>query len=194
MKTTPPSFPRLTVQQSLEQQYPGRLETPASQASIPKNEYVVYILESDDGVIAVGHGRANRARVIFDSKEFITRGHLKALFVRLHQLFAKPGTRFGRYLVRCGSKVDAQKLEKAIHARVGGNKRKLPAYIENALFLGLDPHSIPWLLLKQAVASSYDGLADLEGWSKKGFIKPADWIIISKRLQFDLVVRKRRTK
>ena len=191
MKTNSPSSPGPTVLQRLQRHYPDRLDLSASLASLPKKQYMVYILESDDGVIAVGHGQANRARVIFDAKETITRGHLKALFVRLHQLFAQPGTGFRRYLVGCASKPEALKLEKEVHALVGGNRRKLPAYIQDALFAGLTPHTIPWLLLKQAVASSYDGLADLEGWRKKGLIKPNDWKIISERLQLDRVIRNR---
>ncbi len=193
MKTNHPPVAGSAILQQLQQHYPGRVALPAGMASLPKKQYMVYVLESDDGVIAVGHGQANRARVIFDAKETITRGHLKALFVRLYQLFAKPGTRFGRYLMGCASKPEALTLEKELHGLVGGNRRKLPAYIEDALFDGLAPHTIPWLLLKQAVASSYDGLADLEGWRKKGLIKPADWKIVSERLQLDRVIRKRKT-
>ncbi|MEN9636335.1 MAG: hypothetical protein RL077_4739 [Verrucomicrobiota bacterium] len=194
MKNNSTSEPGLPALQVLQRNYGAMLVCPDGLASIPEHQYLVYILESDDGVIAVGHGKANRARVIFDSSESITRGHLKALFVRLNQLFAKPSTRFGRYLVSCSSKSAAQKLEKEIHALIGGNKRKLPLAIENALFKGFAPHSIPWLLLQQAVASSYDGLSDLESWNKKGLIKPDDWKTICGRLQLGRVVSNRKTK
>ena len=89
MKNNSTSETGLSALQVLQRNYGAMLVCPDGLASIPKHQYLVYILESDDGVIAVGHGKANRARVIFDSAESITRGHLKALFVRLHQLFAK---------------------------------------------------------------------------------------------------------
>jgi len=196
MKTKTPPDVGKTVLETLKQHFPGRVMLPKGLADVPrKKQYMVYVLVSDDGVILAGHGRCNRAQVIFDSEDRVAPGgHLKAFFVRLHVLFASQGTRFSRYLLRCDSKEEAKKLEKQVHGIIGGNNRKLPTYIENALFDGLTPHTFPWLFLQLALTSSFDGLADLMRWKGKGFIKPEDWKIISDRLRLERVIRRCKTK
>ena len=166
---------------TLNQQYPGEIVVPHNVAAIPSNQYFVYILALNDAAIVVGHGRKNRARVIFDGLGQTT-VHFKAILVRLHHLYAPPGAIFTRYLIKCASKVDATQRERALHALIGGNVPQVPEEIDKKLFDGVDVGSLPWVLLKVAQASSYDGLSDLRKWRSLGIIDDHSWKIINLRL------------
>lgn len=165
----------------LDQHYPGEIVVPQSVAAIPNNRYFVYILALNDTAIVVGHGRKDRARVIFDGLGQTT-VHFKAILVRLHHLYAPPGATFTRYLIKCANKVEATQRERALHALIGGNVPQVPEEIDDKLFDGVDAGSLPWVLLKVAQASSYDGLSDLRKWRGLGIIDDQSWAVITARL------------
>ena len=167
----------------LNQHFPGRVIIPQVLANIPAQGYMVYVLSCDDRAIVVGHGKKNRARIILDSATLITLNHVKAIFVRLHHLFPKKGSKFDRYLITCASKEEAKAVERQLHTLIGGNSRGLPARIRRQLFAGITRHSMPWLFLKLALLSSFDGLADLRGWHRARIIDAKTWRVISKKLQ-----------
>ena len=66
--------------------------------------YCVYILTIGNNPVVVGHGKKNRARVIFDNRDTITPGHIKAIIVRLYTLFGSGDANSKRYLIECESK------------------------------------------------------------------------------------------
>jgi hypothetical protein len=173
------------IETTLRNLFPDRLLIPASVKEIPDNGYLVYILERDDNALVVGHGRKNRAKVIFDDLDRTTSGHIKAIFVRLHHLDATEETRFGRYVITCDDKKDAQAVEAKLHAIIQGNHREVPAAIEASLFGDLPDSSIAKMLLKIAIASAFDGLYDLKSWRKKGIIDEQTWQIVSGKLQLN---------
>jgi hypothetical protein len=166
---------------TLNQHYPGEVIVPQNVAGIPSNQYFVYILALNDAAIVVGHGRRNRARVIFDGLGQTT-VHFKAILVRLHHLYAPPGAIFTRYLIKCASKVEATQREHALHALIGGNVPQVPEEMDDKLFDGVDVGSLPWVLLKVAQASSYDGLSDLNKWRNLGIIDDPSWATIRGKL------------
>ena len=172
-----------SIKSILSIHYPGRWREPASIDDLHDKDYMVYILERNDEAIVVGHGRKNRAKVIFDDLHRTTNGHIKAIFVRLYHIYADKHTQFFRYVVTCSSKKDAQKVEAHLHTVIKGNHRKLPSDIEGAIFKGLPANGVEIILLKIALASSFDGLSDLKMWRRKGIIDDYAWKIISKRLQ-----------
>ncbi len=161
----------------------GQVIQPQRLQDIPRNQYMVYALIRNHQPIVVGHGQYNRARVILDTPAVITRPHIKALFVRLYHLFGDPDDHYERFVLVCRHKQEALALESALHSQFGGNSRELPTEIEAALFADFKRYSIPWMLLHMALMSSYDGLADLAGWQRKGLISAQDWALISARLQ-----------
>ena len=94
--------------------YLRRMISPASVESIPKEGYMVYILICGDNPIVIGHGKRNRARVIFDTKTSKpTTGHIKAIFVRLYDIYSD--CHFQRYIILCSDKKEAQEIEKELH-------------------------------------------------------------------------------
>ncbi len=162
--------------------YPNRVVRPTSQADLmPPGRYGVYILALNERPIVLGHGRRNRARVIFDDTASITPNHIKSIFVRLYHLYGS-GT-FARYLINCADKTEAIEIETSLHHRIGGNSRDLPKDILDKLFSGIEPEGICALLLKIALTSSYDGISDLRRWKKARLIKESDWNIISFKLR-----------
>jgi hypothetical protein len=173
------------IETTLRNLFPDRLLIPASVKEIPDNGYLVYILERDDNALVVGHGRKNRAKVIFDDLDRTTSGHIKAIFVRLHHLDATEETRFGRYVITCDDKKHAQAVEAQLHAVIQGNHREIPESIEALLFGDLPDTSIAKMLLKIAIASAFDGLYDLKSWRKKGIIDEQTWQIVSAKLQLN---------
>lgn len=166
---------------TLNQHYPGQVIVPQNVAEIPNKEYFVYILALNDAAIVVGHGRKNRARVIFDGLGQTT-VHFKAIFVRLHHLYAPPGAVFARYLITCANKDEATERECLLHNLIGGNVPQVPDEIDEQLLQGVDAGSLPWVLLKVALASSYDGLSDLRKWRNLGIIDDPNWAIITAKL------------
>jgi hypothetical protein len=174
-----------SIKSTLSKLYPDRWLAPASVEDIHHKDYMVYILERDGEAIVVGHGRKNRAKVIFDDLRKTTNGHIKAIFVRLHHLYAAKHTKFFRYVITCSSKKDAQVVEAHLHAVIKGNHRKLPSDIEDGIFEGLPSNGVAKMLLEIALASSFDGLSDLKTWRRKGILDDCVWQVISKKLQLD---------
>src|SRR6059058_939858 len=114
-----------TLFDHLQKRYSGRVELPADVSGILPGFFYVYILTVDGQPIIVGHGKKNRAQVIFDSETSATSGHIKALMVRLHLRFASDSAVYGRYLIQCASKAEAQEIEAELH-QFGGNTLRLP--------------------------------------------------------------------
>lgn len=161
--------------------YPNRISIPNNVDDIEKENYVVYILTYNNTPIVVGHGKRNRARVIFDDLNQITQGHIKSLFVRIYQLY---GTKtFNRFIIACTSKKEAQLIEKKLHIEIGGNSNLIDNQLLENLFSGFDIESKEWLFLKLALLSSFDGLSDLKKWRRNKIISNDIWDIISNRLR-----------
>ncbi len=167
----------------LQQLYPNRIISPMNLDEIPNSGYLVYILIYNNKPIVLGHGKKNRAKVILDNVNHITRNHLKALFVRLYNLFGDG--QFERYLISCQNKEEAKYIENNLHRQIGGNNRNIPAEIRNHLFHGLDPNSVSYLLLEIALRSSFDGLSDIRKWRADGILSDDIWADISQRLQLN---------
>jgi len=172
-----------TVRETLESAFPGQLMAPSCRSDIPKNKaYMIYVLVRNDHAIVTGHGKFNRAQVIFDDKNHVTKNHIKAVYVRLYHLFGQSTDRYERYVIVFPSKPEAVAAESAMHKIIGGNKLSLPVSITEALFRGLDPKGRPMLFLKIALASAYDGFTDLRGWQKLGLIEASESAIIAEKL------------
>ena len=170
------------TEQTLFAYYPERVAQVTEVTDLlPRTDYGVYILTLNDKAIVVGHGKYNRARVIFDDLETITNQHIKAIFVRLYHLFGEG--EFRRYHIRCSSKEESQKVEKDLHQKIGGDSRELPEQILERLFKGIESGSSVETLLKISLVSSFDGLSDLRLWRRKGIISDSDWEIITKKLK-----------
>jgi len=170
----------MKIRQELEQCYPGRINEPRSVQDIPSNVFLVYVLVCDGVPIVLGHGRRNRARVIFDDADRISPGHIKAIVVRAYQLFG--GASFERYLIECADKEDARATEKFLHGKFRGNTRALPGTIESKIFQGLEG-TVAEIILRIAFLSSFDGLADLRLWRQKGILDDNTWKIVANKLQ-----------
>ena len=172
---------KMSIIRVLSENFPGDVILPQNMEAIPKDVYTVYILALNGNAIVVGHGRRDRARVIFDGLGQTT-VHFKALLVRIYHLYSPVGANFQRFLVSCANKQEALVRERRLHALIGGNNPQIPLELSQALFQGLAVGSVPWVLLKAAQASSYDGLTDLRKWRDLGIIKDADWAIITGKL------------
>ncbi len=172
----------------LEKKYPGRVKQPADASAMEAGFYYVYILTVDERPIVIGHGKRNRARVIFDSEASITPNHIKALTVRLYLLFPHDGVQFGRYLIQCESKEEAQEIEAKLHRESNFHRLKHPEAIQEALFQDFDVDSAAGMVIRMALCSSFDGIADLKRWRDKGILGDTVWGLISERLKlpFDL--------
>lgn len=173
----------ISIKSTISTFYSGRWQEPANIDDLNSKDYMVYILERNGEAIVVGHGRKNRAKVIFDDLQKTTNGHIKAIFVRLHHLFAAKDTHFFRYVIKCSSKKEAQEIEAHLHTVIKGNHRNLPQNIEDAIFEGLPSDGIAKMILKIALASSFDGLNDIRTWRKKGIIDDCLWQVISEKLR-----------
>jgi hypothetical protein len=167
----------------LETLYPNRITEPAAAQDIPRGTYMVYILTYNDTPIVVGHGKQNRAKVIFDDKNQITSAHIKAIFVRAYRLFGQG--EFKQFLITCHNKNEAKEIEATLHREIGGNSRKLPEDILTSLFKGIPTDSTARMVLRMALSSSFDGLSDLKMWRKDGILDDELWGIIGGRLQID---------
>lgn len=169
------------MEELLQNLYPKRVLIPIDINHIPKDGYMVYILAFNKGAIVLGHGQKNRAKVIFDNENQITTGHIKAIIVRLYNLYGN-GI-FNRYIIHCQSKKEAKEIESRLHNVIGGNTRNIPIEIRNILFKGIDQNSVTRLLLEIALRSSYDGLSDLKKWRADDLITDIIWAEISKKLR-----------
>jgi hypothetical protein len=169
--------------QTLQQLYPRRIILPETRNDLPDNKYMVYILTFNNNPIVVGHGKKNRAKIIFDNENQITSSHLKSIFVRLYQLYAEG--EFERFVIFCRDKDEAKEIEKVLHREIGGNTRNIPENIKNRLFNGLESSSIVRLILEIALRSSFDGISDLKKWRADGLINDDIWSHISERLRLN---------
>jgi len=173
----------MTFFDQLESRYPRIVERPADASEIRTGIFYVYILTIDEQPIIVGHGKRNRARVIFDSETSITANHIKALTVRLHVLFAHEGAKYGWYLIQCDSKEEAQEKEAALHREFGGNTLKLPEGIHENLFRDFAEDSPARMVIRMALCSSFDGITDLKRWRRAGILEDSIWGEITERLR-----------
>jgi hypothetical protein len=169
--------------ETLNQLYPNRVNIPQNVNDIVNNIYYVYVLTYNDSPIVVGHGKKNRAKVIFDDSDTITQSHLKALLVRLYRIFGDRN--FSQFVISCTSKEEAKIIEKNLHINIGGNRNEIDQNLLTRLFDGINIDSRQYIYLKLALLSSFDGLSDLKKWRRNGVISDADWEVISNRLQID---------
>jgi hypothetical protein len=173
----------MSTKKTLETLYPNRIMEPVTVQDIPRGAYLVYILTYNDTPIVVGHGKHNRAKVIFDDKNQITSGHIKAIFVRAYRLFGQG--EFKQFLITCHNKDEAKEIEATLHREIGGNSRNLPEDILTSLFKDISTDSTAYMVLRIALSSSFDGLFDLKLWRKDGILRDELWDIVGRRLQFD---------
>lgn len=173
-KATPDALKRL---------YPNRIVEPDTVQKIPRGVYMVYILTHNNTAIVVGHGKHNRAKVIFDDKVQITTDHIKAIFVMAYRLFGT-GT-FQRFFIVCDNKNEAKEVEKALQAEIGGNSRDLPEDIQKELFKDIPPDDVAHMVLRMALSSSFSGISDLRKWRKDGILTGEVWGIIQERLKLE---------
>lgn len=171
----------------LEALYPNRITEPATVQNIPRGIYVVYILTYTDKPIVVGQGKHNRAKVIFDDKNQITTGHIKAIIVRAYRLFGQGA--FKQFIIICDNKNEAKEIEATLHRKIGGNSRELPEDIKKALFKDIQAGSTAHMVLRMALCSSFDGLSDLKMWRRDNILNDDLWRTIADRLQLDDPVR-----
>jgi hypothetical protein len=169
--------------ETLNQLYPNRVNIPQNVNDLVNNIYYVYVLTYNNSPIVVGHGKKNRAKVIFDDSDTITQSHLKALLVRLYRIFGDRN--FSQFVISCTRKEEAKIIEKNLHINIGGNRNEIDQNLLTSLFDGINIDSRQWVYLKLALLSSFDGLSDLKKWRRKGVISDADWEVISNRLQID---------
>lgn len=169
------------IRETLDKLYPKRILMPEVVKDIPRHALLVYILVFNDKAIVLGHGKSTRARVIFDDKDRITQGHIKAIFVRACQLYGCGA--YERYVIKCTSKKDAAEIEKKLHKEIGGNRRELPADVHRALFSSLEKGGVPDMVLRMALSSSFDGLADIRRWRREGLLDDSVWKSVSDRLR-----------
>jgi hypothetical protein len=172
----------MPIEPILHQLFPGRVIAPRQLQDIPQDVPLVYVFGWEDSPIVLGKGTFARARVIFDDTSQITRPHLKSLFVRLCHLYGRPGARCERFVIPFSSDEDARKAERGLHREIGGNRRNVDPAIMHALLRGLTPDTIPYLLIQQAIHSSFDGQDDLYRWWRKGLIHEHDWAVVKQRL------------
>jgi len=173
----------MSLYNRLESLFPGRIKIPDDVSKISSVVYLVYILSINESPIVLGHGKKNRAKVIFDSTDTITKSHIKALKIRLHLLYGSQPAVFGRYIIKCEDKAEAKKIEATLHREVGGNTLHIPDDIEKAFLLGIDENTSARMILRIAMCSSFDGISDLKKWQRAGILPNDIWFQISKRLK-----------
>ncbi len=181
----------MSIHDKLRSFYGHRLMLPCSIQDIPRNRFVVYVLVHNNNPIVVGHGKNNRAKVIFDNEQVITQHHFKALTVRLYWLFGETSDHFERYIIACESKGDAQKEEKALHKTIGGNSTAIPTHIKEKLFDGIAEDSSERMIINMALNSSFGGISDIRKWRQKGFLNDRVWEIVSLKLRIQHLDEKR---
>jgi hypothetical protein len=168
------------MKSKLHELYQGRVINPTNLDEIPKEQYMVYVLLLNEKTIVLGHGKKNRARIIFDNKQHYTKNHIKALFVRLYHLY--DDGEFERFIIICENKEEAKKIEDRLHKEIGGNNRHVSENIRKELFKGLDSNSLTKLVLEIAILSSFDGIADIKNWYNHHVISEEIWKDVANRL------------
>ena len=172
------------MQNILNDLYPNRIQRPKSIKDFIPNKYYVYILTLDNKPIVVGHGKQNRAKIIFDDINQITANHLKSLFVRIYRLFSD-NKQFQQYLIECANKDEAKLIEADLHKVIGGNKRNLSNEILEKLYQGFSENCLENMILQMALCSSFDGISDIKKWRREGILKGDVWENIKNRLKLD---------
>ena len=172
------------MQKILENLYPNRIKEPDSIKDFLPNKYYVYILTLDNKPIVVGHGKQNRAKIIFDDINQVTSNHLKSLFVRIYRLFSD-NQQFQQYLIQCNSKDEAKLIEANLHKIIGGNKRDLSNEILEKLYQDFSENSLENMILQMALCSSFDGISDIKKWRRESILKGDVWENIKNRLKLD---------
>ena len=175
----------MSLHQELVRTYCNRVEFPKEIADIHDGLFFVYILAVDDRPIVAGHGKKNRARVIFDRLGNPTTGHIKALTIRMHSIFGSADSKFERYLIKCNGKEEAKATEKEVHRKFGGNKSSISEDMRKKLFRDIEAHSPAWMALKMALCSSFDGISDLKKWRRNGILDDKTWKVVASRLGLD---------
>jgi hypothetical protein len=170
----------MTLNDTLNHHYPGRVSSPADLGSIPSDGFMVYILSHKGTAIVLGHGKKNRASVIFDNLNRKTPAHIKSLLVRVNVLFY--GDDLERYIIACRDKAEAREIEKRLHPEIGGNSCEIPEPLMEFLVADLNDN-FALLFLKLAICSSFDGLSDLKKWRHKKLIPDSTWGVLSHKLQ-----------
>ncbi|MGD9631551.1 MAG: hypothetical protein AB7V18_20115 [Pyrinomonadaceae bacterium] len=170
-----------TLYDKLNGLYPDRISVPEDVRSIPRNVYMVYVLGHKNNAIVVGHGKKNRASIIFDNLNRKTPSHIKALLVRTYCLVYQD-FEFDRYIISCRDKDQAQEIEKYLHKEIGGNSCEPPEALMEFLVADIKD-GVALLFLKLAVCSSFDGLNDLKKWRDKKLIPDSTWNVLSEKLR-----------
>lgn len=165
--------------------YYEKIQEPKTLSDLKKNRYYVYILTNNENPIVVGHGKINRAKIIFDDKNQITKNHIKSIFVRLYSLYGINNC-FNRFVIPCKNKEEAKIIEKKLHKQIGGNKCILPDEIIEKLFLDLSTDSIEYMALKIALCSSFDGISDLKKWKRGNILNEKVCRVIEDKLKISL--------
>ncbi len=182
------NIPRL-----LRARFGARLFSPQAVDDIPQQGYLVYILLWKNQPVILGHGRRNRARVLFDGPDRRT-VHIKSIVARAYLLYGGGEATLTRYLITCDGKAEAAATEKALHLEIGGNRRDLPRQITDALFEGIRRGSLEWIFLRQALTSSFDGIDDLYRWNSDGLIPKDVWDSLTSRLGLPQKAASRRSR
>lgn len=164
--------------------YPNRIQEPTSVKDFIPNKYYVYILTLDNRPIVVGHGKQNRAKIIFDDINQTTSNHLKSLYVRIYRLFSD-SNQFNQYLIECENKDEAKLIEANLHKIIGGNKRDLSNEILYKLYQGFSENSLENMILKMALCSSFDGISDIKKWRREEILNGDVWNNIKNKLKLD---------
>ena len=173
----------MNIKELLQKKYPHQVLIPGARKDIPKNKiYMVYVLVRNDKAVVVGHGKFDRAQVIFDDTTKATNSHIKAVYVRLYHRYGQATDRYERFIVKFPNKEKAKAAESELHKLFGGNKLAIPTEISASLFAGLNASGLPMLLLKLALASAYSGFSDLRRWNKLGLINSTDAAIVANKL------------
>lgn len=163
-----------------------KVKQPSNVSDIEEGKEYVYILTVNQKAIVVGHGKKNRAKVIFDTPQTLpTQTHIKSILVRLYHLYGDENFVFKRYLISCDSKEKAKEIEKEIHNNFGGNKTSLPEDIKEKIFEGLKGNVLTNFVLNAALCSSYSGISDLRKWRKERLIDDQTWKVICDKLHME---------
>jgi hypothetical protein len=141
---------------------------------------MVYIFGMNDSPVVVGHGKKIRSKLICDDLTQITKGHIKAFFVRCCLLYGEGP--FDRLVIRCQNKQEALQTESVVHGLIGGNVLQLPPEVEDQLFQDIEPGSKPDMVLRMAMASSFSAISDLLKWDRLGFLSQDVKDVIGQKL------------
>jgi len=147
---------------------------------IPGDEYMVYIFGMNDSPVVVGHGKKIRSKLICDDLTQITKGHIKAFFVRCCLLYGEGP--FDRLVIRCQNKQEALQTESVVHGLIGGNVLQLPPEVEDQLFQDIEPGSKSDMVLRMAMASSFSAISDLLKWDRLGLLSQDVKDVIGQKL------------